>query len=134
MSINYSRGTHRSICRAGGIDYVVQAHGSVLDALTYAENNKKWPRHLCSSLRTDNQRFHGTPDWGTALAIARSGWPEGRAYLRKACAVMPKASMRERIFNLMEMFQQNLSMHYSGLMDISQLALPAMLLNPNQPV
>jgi hypothetical protein len=99
MSINYSRGTHRSICRAGGIDYVVQAHGSVLDALTYAENNKKWPRHLCSSLRTDNQRFHGTPDWGTALAIARSGWPEGRAYLRKACAVMPKASMRERIIN-----------------------------------
>jgi hypothetical protein len=97
LSINYRPGTHRFLYREQGIAYVVQSHGSVLDALHYAEKCKAWPRHICSSLRTDSAAFHGTPDWESALTIAREGWPEGRSYLRNACAAMPKASLRDRV-------------------------------------
>jgi hypothetical protein len=96
-SINYRPGTHRFLYREQGIAYVVQSHGSVLDALHYAEKNKAWPRHLCSSLRTDSAAFHGTPDWPTALDLARFGWPEGRTLLRKVSVAMPTAALQERV-------------------------------------
>lgn len=95
--LTYAQGTHRQICHEGGIAYVVQSHASVLDALAHAERRKAWPGHMCSSLRTDRPFFHGTPDWPSALQLARYGWPEGRALLRKASAAMPKAAIRDRV-------------------------------------
>jgi hypothetical protein len=86
----------RRIHREGRVTYVVHAHRTILDALEYAETRKAWPRHLCSSLRTDEPSFHGTPDWKSALDLARLGWPEGRAMLRKAFAVMPPAAIQDR--------------------------------------
>ncbi len=97
LSITYGQGSHREVLHEGGIAFVVQSHASVVDALAHAENRKAWPRHICSSLRTDSPAFHGTLDWPTALELARFGWPEGRALLRKALATMPKAAIRERV-------------------------------------
>ncbi len=95
--LTYSQGTHRQICHEGGITYVVQSHASVLDALAHADRRKVWPGYMCSSLRTDRPYFHGTSDWPSALNLARYGWPEGRALLRKASAAMPKAAIRDRV-------------------------------------
>lgn len=95
IDLTYRQGSHRLLFESGGIRYRVQAHASVGDVLSYAERRKAWPRHICSSLRTDDPGFHGTPDWLTALKLAKAGWPEGREMLRKAHAVMPKVAYRE---------------------------------------
>jgi hypothetical protein len=97
IELAYRQGSHRFALSSGGVNYRVQAHASVLDAMKHAEQRKAWPRHICSSLRTDNPGFHGTPDWSTAARLATSGWPEGRSMLRKAVAVMPKAAHRDRV-------------------------------------
>jgi hypothetical protein len=97
IELAYRQGSHRFALSSGGVNYRVQAHASVLDAMKHAEQRKAWPHHICSSLRTDNLAFHGTPDWNTAARLATRGWPEGRSMLRKAVAVMPKAAHRDRI-------------------------------------
>jgi len=89
--------SNRRIQFEEGIAYVVQTHPSIVAALDHAERRKAWPRHLCSSLRTDEPSFHGTTDWPTAHDLARYGWPEGRAMLRKAVASMPKAALQDRV-------------------------------------
>ncbi len=97
IELAYRQGSHRFALSSGGVKYRVQAHASALDAMKHAEQRKAWPLHVCSSLRTDNVGFHGTPDWSTAAKLAIRGWPEGRSMLRKAVAVMPKAAHRDRI-------------------------------------
>ena len=97
IELAYRQGSRRFALNAGGLNYRVQSHASVLDAMKHAEHGKAWPRHICSSLRTDNAGFHGTPDWSTAAMLAIRGWPEGRSLLRKAVAAMPKAAHRDRI-------------------------------------
>lgn len=97
IELAYRQGSHRFALTSGGVNYRVQAHASVLDAMKHAEERKAWPRHVCSSQRTDNASFHGTPDWSTAVVLATRGWSEGRSMLRKAVAVMPKAAHRDRI-------------------------------------
>ena len=97
LNMTYGQGTCRQVLHEGGVAYIIQSHASVVDALAHAENRKAWPRQICSSLRTDSAAFHGTPDWPTALDLARFGWPEGRALLRKASAAMPKAAIQERV-------------------------------------
>ncbi len=90
IELAYRQGSLRFALSSGGVNYRVQAHASVLNAMKHAEQRKAWPHHICSSLRTDNAAFHGTPDWSTAARLATRGWPEGRSMLRKAAAVMPK--------------------------------------------
>ena len=97
IELAYRQGSHRFALTSGGVNYRVQAHASVLDAMKHAEHGKAWPLHICSSLRTENAGFHGTPDWSTAAMLAIRGWPEGRFLLRKAVAAMPKAAHRDRI-------------------------------------
>lgn len=100
IELAYRQGSHHFALTSGGVNYRVQAHASVLDAMKHAEERKAWPLHICSSLRTDNAGFHGTPDWSTAVMLATRGWPEGRSMLRKVVAVMPKAAYRDRICQL----------------------------------
>lgn len=98
IDLTYRRGSHCFPLATAGINYRVQAHASVLDALKHAEQQKAWPLHVCSSLRTDEPGFHGTSDWSAAVKLATIGWPEGRSLLQKAVAVMPKAAHRERAY------------------------------------
>lgn len=46
----------------------------------------KRPRTYGASRRTTERGFSGTPDFPSALALARDGWPEGRANVDKVSA------------------------------------------------